>query len=117
MKERLRIKAILGIVVCLLLVIAACTNGKTLTQKQQATIWMETYNATYDDVYRVMTNPASTAVQKEIALKKRAILVQVWNPLKLYVSIVETGGTPTPAQTEAITKLIDQLAALAAGGV
>lgn len=93
----------------------ATTGTQPLTAKQQATVWMSVYNQTYDDTMATMQNPASTGAQKVMALKKKDILVKVWPLLRAYVSLVDSGGTPSATDTAAITDLINQLATLAGG--
>jgi hypothetical protein len=110
-------KKILAILVVLFF-IGACasltgTGTQTMTPKRQATIWLNIYNAQYDDTMSVMTNPNSTAAQKELGLKKKAILTKVWPLLKVYVAVVEGGGIPGDSDTAAITDLINQLTTLA----
>jgi hypothetical protein len=95
---------------------ATLTVGdKPLTPKQQATIIMNTYNAEYDDTMSMATNPNSTPAQKEIVAQKKMILTQIWPLLKVYVSIVDGGGTPTENQTQALLDLINQLTVLSTG--
>ena len=96
-------------VLSLALMFNACANGKVRSQKQQATIWMETYNQQYDDTMAVMTNPGSTDIQKEIGRKKKLILTQVWPSLQIYADIVDKGLTPTPELTNNILQLMTQL--------
>jgi hypothetical protein len=107
----------LGVLLFILMFVAGCatTGTTTLTPKQQATIFMEVYNASYDNAMTVMKNPASTPEQKEMALKKKDILTKVWPLLKVYVSTVEGGGTPSATDTATIISLIDQLTALTGG--
>jgi hypothetical protein len=111
---------IMLLVLMMAMVLMACPkNGTTtqpLTAKQQATIWMDVYNATYDDTMAVMKNPASTPAQKDMAQKKKAILTQVWPLLKVYISVVDNGGTPSVESVAAITGYMNQLTALATGG-
>jgi len=106
-------------IACIFMIVscAAITGTKELTPKQQATVWMSTYNSVYDSAMATMTNPNSTQVQKDLALKKKAILTQIYNPLKLYVAIVEGGGVPATEDAKVINDLIDQLSALVTGGL
>jgi hypothetical protein len=114
--------AVQGIImaVTFLIIISACamfqtTSTKPLTAKQQATIWMVVYNSIYDDTMAMAKNPAATPGQKDLVAKKKAILAQVWPPLKLYSSIAESGGMPSAQDAQLISDLINQLAALTAG--
>ena len=98
--------------------LSACTlftQTKPLTAAQQASIWMIVYNATYDDTMAMAINPSATPAQKEMVAKKKAILTPLWPALKIYVAVVESGGTPSAESTAYIVDLINQLAALAGG--
>lgn len=108
---------LIELLVIMAVLVSCATLGQTkpMTAKQQATVWMSVYNSTYDDILSVMKNPASTTAQKDLAQKKKAVLVQAWPLMKIYVAVVESGGVPTLAQTTAITDLINQLAILAGG--
>ena len=114
MRKRIYIPIMLVMALSLMLMAASCP--KTLTAKQQGAVWFSVYNSTYDDTMSVMKNPASTVVQKEMAQKKKAILVQVWPLLKIYASVVESGGTPDVDITKSITDLMNQLTVLLTGG-
>ena len=105
------------LVACLLLFVscAAITGNKPLNPKQQCTVWMILYNSEYDSAMATMTNPASTQAQKDLALKKKAILAKVWNPMKLYVAVVEAGGIPSAIDAQTITDLMNELLELAGG--
>lgn len=91
-------------------------NTVSLTQKQQATIWMQTYNAQYDDTYRTMINPLSTEVQKSFARQKKAILTELWPLLIQYSTMVDQGLSPTEIQSTNIINLINKLTMLTTGG-
>ena len=109
----------IGIVVLLVLMLSACAflQPQTgLSTKQQATVWLQIYNYQYDDTMALAINPSITEDQKKIVREKKRILNQVWPLLKIYVAVVDGGGTPTTADTVAITNLINQLTALAIGG-
>jgi hypothetical protein len=92
------------------------TNGKKLTPKQNATVWMQVYNTTYDDTMLTMQNAAATPAQKSIALQKKAILAEAWPLLKIYVATVEAGGVPAAELEATLTALINRLTTLAIGG-
>lgn len=115
---RFRKNEIIATLLCFMvaIVFACATPQKPMTDKQQATVWMDYYNSVYDDTLRVMTNPASAQSQKNVALHKREILIQVWPLLKVYVSTVDSGGIPSSKDTAAIMDLINQLTAIATGG-
>jgi hypothetical protein len=105
--------------VLMVYLLSACSlftqTTKPLTTKQQATIWMVVYNSVYDDTMAQAKNPTATPAQKEMVAKKKAILAQTWPLLKIYVGIVDTGGTPSVESSQQISDLINQLAALAGG--
>lgn len=110
-------KIILILFIAIIMMSCAGANTNTnLTPKQDVTIMMETYNAQYDDVYSVMTNPASTPAQKDIARQKKAILSKIWPLLNAYSVLISKGGVPTEQDTLAITTLINQLTSLSTGG-
>jgi len=115
MINRRRLQCVVLMFLALVLV-SGCVNGKVMSQKQQATIWMDTYNAQYDDCLAVLINPASTETQLAIAKQKKVVLTQVWPMLKIYADIVDKGGTPTEQLIGDISKLMNQLTGLAQGG-
>ena len=100
------------VLLALMFVVTACA---TMSQKQQATIWMDTYNFQYDDTMSIMTNPSSTEAQKAIGRQKKAILTQVWPLLKIYTDTVNRGSIPDEQTVNDITNLMNQLAALSGG--
>ncbi len=106
-------KKVIVLLAAALFIIAACATMTGMTPKQQAVAWMSIYNAQYDDTMSIMTNPNSTQAQKEMGLKKKAILTQVWPLLKVYVAVIDGGGTPSASETAALTDLINQLTRLA----
>ena len=111
-------KFLAAIIVLCVLTFAACAGVRTeppLTAKQQASIWLGIYNAQYDDAMFVMSSPAATAAQKDIAKKKKEILTQVWPLLKIYVSAVDNNGTPTASDTAQLVELINKLTTMAGG--
>ena len=112
-KKRIQVSLLL---IMALALVSGCVNGKVMSQKQQATIWMDTYNAQYDDCLAVLINPASTETQLVIARQKKVVLTQVWPMLKIYADIVDKGGTPTEQLIGDISKLMNQLTGLAQGG-
>ena len=106
-------RSVVLLMVMFFMVSCAGMQVGTTTPKQQAAIWLGIYNAQYDDTFSIMTSPLSTPAQKEIGLKKKAILTQVWPLLKIYVAVIDGGGTPSNNDTIMITELINQLTALA----
>lgn len=117
--KRYRIQVYAFVVMLMFITVSACTmfnqTTKPLTAKQQATVWMVVYNSVYDDTMSMAKNPAATSTQKAMVAKKKAILSQVQPLLKIYVGVVESGGTPSIESTQAISDLINQLAALTGG--
>jgi len=107
------LKRNIALLAVLLLLFVGCAGMQTMTTKQQAAVWLEIYNAQYDDVYSVMTNPNSTPAQKSMALKKKEILIQLWPLLRMYVATIDGGVMPTSAQVVSITELINELTAFA----
>lgn len=103
----------LALVLSFIVILAACATigQKPMTPQRQAIVWMSVYNAEYDDVFNIMVSPTSTPAQKDMARKKKAILVKVWPLIRAYVTVIDKGATPTPADTAAIIDLINKLTA------
>ena len=87
-----------------------------ITPKQQATMWLDIYNAEYADTMAIMSSPTSTPAQREIGAKKKAILARIRIPLKVYVGIVDKDGTPDDKLMLELIGLINELATVATGG-
>ena len=97
--------------------LSACAGQSVLTQAQsQSTVILDTYHAAYVDVRDTLNNPTSTPDQRAFALKKRAVLVKIWDILKPYEDIINQGGAINVEDISAINKLIDELKNLATGG-
>lgn len=104
----------------MLLTFMACPGAqitKPLTAKQQAAVWMQIYNQTYDDTMRTAKDPKATSTQKEMVVKKKAILAKLWPLLRTYVAVTDAGGTPAVEQGAAISDLITELTSLAGGAL
>jgi hypothetical protein len=78
-------------------------------------MWTDVYESVYLDVKYVLSNPASTQAQKDLAYKKAGILTQMYPLLQAYMAVVDGGGTPAPGDTASLTQLINQLVALSGG--
>ena len=104
-------KKITIIVAMFLIFTVGCAGWQVqqLTTKQQAAIWFNVYSSAYDDTMTMANNPMITPAQKELVVKKKAVLTQVWPLLKVYSAIVDSGGTPDAATTNQIINLINQL--------
>jgi len=113
------------ILIALVFSIASCvTTGQVISSKAQqeknATIWIETYESVYKDSMSVMKNPDSTQAQKDIALKQRDILKQVWPLLKAYTAPADPANPSGPmagVNEDLIIQLMNQLTTLATGGI
>ena len=111
-----------SIKVCMLLlcvlVFTACGTTSTgiVNTKSQAIVFMDTYNTQYDDTMSIMSNPDSTEAQKELGRQKKALLTKAWPLIKTYITVTDSGGTPTEQETKALTDLINQITAIALGG-
>lgn len=107
------------VIVLALSLLTACAlfnqTTKPLTAKQQATLWMALYNSTYDSTMAMAKNPAATPTQKDMVAKKKAILTPMWPLLKVYVDMVDTGGTPSAESVRELGDLVDELASLVGG--
>jgi hypothetical protein len=92
-------------------------NSPPITQiESSSTVIMDTYLANFNDVKSVLENPNSTPTQRSVALQKRAILIQIWDILGPVQKTIDTGGTPSDADIQAINGLINQLTRVATGG-
>lgn len=110
------ITTIVVIMIITVLSLMGCPKPTTLTDKQRATVMLNIYNAEYEDTMAVMSSPTSTPAQKAVGAKKKAILTQIWPLLKIYVAVVDGGGTPEPDTIKQLTDLINQLTTIATGG-
>jgi hypothetical protein len=117
LKYQLKLRSSFILLLFMSFILSGCatTAQTTMTPKQQATVWMEIYNAQYDDTMRIMYNPNATDAQKEIGRKKKEILKVVWPLLKDYIFIVDSKGTPSMALELEILEQINQLTMLAGG--
>ena len=114
--QQLKLRNNIILFVFMAFVLSACAAAPTtMTPKQQATIWMDIYNAQYDDTMSIMTNPNSTETQRSVGAKKKEILKVVWPLLKQYVTIVDGKGTPSMELETEILNQINQLTMLAGG--
>lgn len=104
------LKRNLILVIPLILLLNGCaTLPKTLTAKQQMTIWMETYNQEFDDTMNVMMNPQASEAQKNVARQKKQILIQLWPLLKACSIIADNGQEIPQDEVVQINNLINQL--------
>ena len=115
MKKYNRTNLMLFALLAALVMVSACAaNLSTQAQvKSQSIVIMDTYHAAYVDVKTTLESKSSTVAQREMAVKKRAILVQIWNILGPYEDIINQGGAINAGDITAINSLIDQLAAFA----
>jgi hypothetical protein len=113
--KRFKLQVSMALLVFLAIFMVSCATG-TQTTKQTALYFLDQYNAAYDSTLSMATNPAATPAQKDMVVKKKAILKQMWPALKTYTSIVNSGGTPSASDSKAIQDFVDQLATLAIGG-
>lgn len=115
--KTVRASVALGAVLLMLMACATMNVGtKPLTAKQQYTIAASVYNSTYDDTMNMAKNPNATAVQKEVVLKKKAILTQMRPILLIVGNTLDSGGTPKDADLSALNGFVDQLTTLISGG-
>ena len=90
--------------------VANPTSAPTaMPPEQQITIWMDLYTSQYKDVKNVLTSTTATPEQRQIAVAKRKVLVDVWPLLSTYRDLVDAKGVPTQTQTDAIVELINKL--------
>ena len=91
------------------LVVSSCATTGPQTPDGEPIIWINVYAAQYDDAMTVMKNPQSTQAQKDVAQKKKAILIKAWPLLKVFAATVDSGAVPSANDTAQITDLINQL--------
>ena len=107
---RKRLVTVLWVVmISFLIAITGCPKPTTMSAKQQATIWLNIYNAEYEDTMAVMTSPNSTPAQRSVGAKKKDVLTKIWPLLQLYTSIIDGGGTPSEQTTKQLVYLINEL--------
>ena len=107
------------LLVLAIFIIAGCqtlnVNAKPWAQqtpKERANFMLGVYNAQYDDTMRMATGPLSTPAQREMVVKKKAILKQIRPLLTAYLVMVDAGMKPTPEDEAALLNLINQLATI-----
>ena len=107
------------LLVLAIFIIAGCqtlnVNAKPWAQqtpKEKANFMLGVYNAQYDDTMRMASAPISTPAQKQIVVKKKAILTQIRPLLTVYLVMVDSGMKPTPEDEAALLALINQLATI-----
>ena len=111
-----RLATVLWVVMILsLIAIIGCPKPTTMTAKQQATIWLNIYNAEYEDTMTVMSSPNSTPAQRSVGAKKKDVLTRIWPLLQLYTNIIDGGGTPSEQTTKQLIHLINELTTAAGG--
>lgn len=108
--------SLLAVLMLCFIVGCATTSTQVSSPKQTALYFLDQYNSAYDDTLTMANNPSITASQKELVIKKKAILKQMWPLLKTYTSVVNGGGIPSPKDEATIYGLINQLTNLATGG-
>lgn len=95
-----RFNLLLLVVMVAMMIMACATMNKMvtptpLTPKQQAIVWGNLYNSEYVDFMTVKDNPLATQAQKDIANKKKALLVRVYPLLKAYnAPVLSADGKP-----------------------
>lgn len=106
-----RITLFIAIIVMLL---ASCVlqdlkSPADMSAKELATWAMGIYNAQYDNYKALVVRTDLTEDYKEMLRQKKAILVELWPLLKLYIGYVDTGAIPTQELEAKIIGLIDDL--------
>jgi uncharacterized protein YceK len=95
---------------------ASMTVGQPMTPKQQYTVAANTYNTVFDDTMAMAKTPNLTVAQKEMVVKKKAILSQMQPILLLVGNTLKAGGTPSPADLTTLNSLVNQLTTMASTG-
>ena len=105
---------IVGISLLLVMFLAGCATlgvkpWAERTPKEKALVILEAYNAEFQNTLSMALNPNLTESQKQVVRQKKAILMQLYPLIQLYVGVIEAGGIPSASDEQAILNLIDQL--------
>jgi len=85
MKDRINVAFVL---LMMAVIVAGCAGQKPMTDKQQGVMWMGVFITEYDSVKTVLESPFSTPAQRELALKKKAVLIKAYPLIKDFTSPV-----------------------------
>ena len=122
MRKQNRTNLVLFALLAVLVMISACatTGQQTLTAKQQGIIWGSTYISEYDSVKDVLSSSTSTVAQRELALKKKDILIKAWPLIKDFNAPADpknptgdiVGYSMSTVKVNELIKLLEDLATL-----
>lgn len=118
-----RVNLMLFVLLAMVVVVSGCAGQKAMTDKQQGAVWGGIYVSEYDNVKTVLGNPAATSSQKELAMKKKEILVRAYPLIKDFMSPVDktnpsgpiVGYSMSADKMSMLMSLIDELTALIGG--
>jgi len=79
------------------------------TPVEKSLALMQFYNSQYRDTTRMATDATSSVEQKNTAMKKKAILKELWPLIDAYDDVAAGGGFPTKLAEDEILKLVNQL--------
>jgi hypothetical protein len=102
---------------------SGCAGQKAMTDKQQGATWGGIYVSEYDNVKMVLSNPLTTPAQKDLALKKKAILTRAYPLIKDFMAPGDKANPAGPIvgysmsadKIALLMSLIDELTALIGG--
>ena len=103
-----------GILVLMVMFLCSCASlgmkpwGER-SPKEKALAILEAYNAEFTNTMNMALKPDLTEGQKQMVRNKKALLIQVYPLIQLYLATVEAGGIPTIKDEQTILNLIDQL--------
>lgn len=97
---------------CSTLNIGTPSDPSKLTPKQFATFAMGLYNRQYADYKAQVASPGLTDAQKQILVKKKAILAQAYPLISTFDLSVAAGQATTKDQETAIMGLLNQIQTL-----
>ncbi len=80
-----------------------------MTPKELATWALGVYNAQYDNYAKLSVRTDLTEDYKKMLRKKKALMIEIWPLLRLYVGYVDSGMVPTQELETQIIGLIDDL--------
>jgi hypothetical protein len=106
-----------------MVLVSACAGNKPMTDKQQGAMWGSIYLVKYHQVETVLNNPSATQAHRELALKKKGILIRAWPLIKDFNSPVVAGDTQgaivgysmSTEKLNLLMSLIDELVSLTGG--
>lgn len=103
-------KVAILLILTFVLTVAGC--AATISTKGKALMILSTYNAQTASAVEMSNRPNLTEAQKVIVRDKKKIILQLDPMVKMYGTLVKSGGVPTTTAEQDIYNLIDKLAAI-----